>query len=140
MEEPHRPCRGGAPTVRTAAVIANVLHRYLLVLYDVGEQSLPHAFVRLHEKVKDADVPELLTERDSAFVLESLLLRYVYAKPLELKRKHDLRAAVLFLLDALVETGSSSAFRMRDDFVTPISEPPAVAASSEPRASALPAD
>jgi len=31
-----------------------------------------------------------------------------------------MRAAVLFLLDALVET-SSAAFRMRDDFVTPIS-------------------
>ena len=113
------------------------LHRYLLFLYHVGEQSLPQAFVWLHEKVRDADVPELLTERDSAFVLESLLLRYVYAKPLELKRQHDLRAAVLFLLDALVETGSSSAFRMRDDFVTPIRELPPVAASSERGASAL---
>lgn len=113
------------------------LHRYLLFLYHIGEQSLPHAFVRLYEKVKGADVPDLLTERDSAFVLESLLLRYVYAKPLELKRQHNLRTAVLFLLDTLVETGSSSAFRMRDDFVTPISELPPVAASSERGASAL---
>jgi hypothetical protein len=32
-----------------------------------------------------------------------------------------MRAAILFLLDALVETGSSAAFRMRDDFVTPLS-------------------
>ena len=97
------------------------LHRYLRFLYYVGEQSLPQAFVYLYEKLKNADVPEHLTERHSAFILESLLLRYVYAEPLELKRKHALRTAVLFLLDALVETGSSSAFRMRDDFVTPLS-------------------
>jgi hypothetical protein len=31
----------------------------------------------------------------------------------------DLGEAVLFLLDVLVERGSSAAFRMRDDFVSP---------------------
>lgn len=97
-----------------------VLRRYLAFLYHVGEQSLPEAFIRLHVKMRDANAPELLGEGDSAFVLESLLLRYVYAKPFELKRGNDMRAAVLFLLDALVETGSSAAFRMRDDFVTPL--------------------
>jgi energy-coupling factor transporter ATP-binding protein EcfA2 len=97
------------------------LHRYLRFLYYVGEQSLPHAFVYLYEKLKSTNAAVLLGEGDSAFILESLLLRYVYAKPLELKRQHALRTAVLFLLDALVETGSSSAFRMRDDFVTPLS-------------------
>lgn len=100
-----------------------VVRRYLLFLYHVGEQSLPEAFIRLHTKMHDANAPELLGERDNAYVLESLLLRYVYAKPLELKRRADMRAAVLFLLDALVETGSSAAFRMRDDFVTPLSMP-----------------
>ncbi|MDP9192257.1 MAG: ATP-binding protein [Acidobacteriota bacterium] len=98
-----------------------MLRRYLLFLYHVGEQSLPEAFIRLHAKMRDANAPELLGERDSAYVLESVLLRYVYAKPFELKRRNDMRAAVLFLLDALVETGSSAAFRMRDDFVTPLS-------------------
>jgi len=97
-----------------------VLRRYLAFLYHVGEQSLPEAFIRLHVRMRDANAPELLGEGDSAFVLESLLLRYVYAKPFELKRRNDMRAAVLFLLDALVETGSSAAFRMRDDFVTPL--------------------
>ncbi|HEY4642701.1 MAG TPA: AAA family ATPase, partial [Thermoanaerobaculia bacterium] len=97
------------------------LRRYLAFLYHVGEQSLPEAFIRLHAKLRHANAPELLGGGDSAFVLESLLLRYVYAKPFELKRRPDMRAAVLFLLDALVETGSSAAFRMRDDFVTPLS-------------------
>lgn len=98
-----------------------MLRRYLLFLYHVGEQSLPEAFIRLHAKMREVNAPELLSERDSAYVLESLLLRYVYAKPFELKHRQDMRAAVLFLLDALVETGSSAGFRMRDDFVTPLS-------------------
>ena len=59
--------------------------------------------------------------RDTTFMLEVLLQRYAYAKPLELKRMSSTREAILFLLDALVEAGSSAAFRMRDDFVTPIS-------------------
>ena len=58
---------------------------------------------------------------DTAFRLEVLLRRYVYGRPIDLKRQRDLREAVLFLLDLLVENGSSAAFRMRDDFVTPVS-------------------
>ncbi len=54
-------------------------------------------------------------------MLEVLLQRYVYPKPLELKNNPELRDAVLALLDLLVEQGSSAAFRMRDDFVTPLS-------------------
>lgn len=100
-----------------------MLCRYLAFLYHVGEQSLPEAFVRLHGKLRGGNAPELLGEGDSAFVLESLLLRYVYAKPFELKRRPDMRAAIPFLLDALVEAGSSAAFRIRYDFVTPLSAP-----------------
>ena len=51
--------------------------------------------------------------------LEVLLQHYVYGRPLELKRDHHIRDAVLLILDCLVESGSSAAFRMRDDFVTP---------------------
>lgn len=100
-----------------------VLNRYLLFLYHVGEQSLPKAFVRLHARMRQGNQTELLAEGDSSFVLEALLLRFVYSKPFELKQRLDLRAAVLFLLDALVESGSSAAFRMRDDFVTPLPTP-----------------
>lgn len=55
-------------------------------------------------------------------MMEILLQRYVYSKPLLLKERADLREAVLFLLDTLIDLGSSSAFRMRDDFVTPVSD------------------
>jgi hypothetical protein len=52
-------------------------------------------------------------------MLEVLLQRHVYARPLELKRDPALREAILYVLDVLVESGSSASFRMRDDFVTP---------------------
>ncbi|MFZ2541604.1 MAG: hypothetical protein WAW75_07490, partial [Gallionella sp.] len=57
---------------------------------------------------------------NTVFLLEVLLQRHVYGRPLELKREHGIRQSVLFLLDILVENGSSAAFRMRDDFVTPV--------------------
>jgi hypothetical protein len=61
----------------------------------------------------------MLSESDTVFMLDVLLQRYVYGRPLELKRDAPIRNAVLLILDSLVEAGSSAAFRMRDDFVTP---------------------
>lgn len=97
-----------------------VLEKYLGFLYDVGEQSLPEAFVRVAARLRSGEPQYLLSKSNSIYLLEVLLQRYVYARPLELKGRKDLREAVLFLLDHLVEAGSSAAFRMRDDFVTPI--------------------
>jgi hypothetical protein len=36
-----------------------------------------------------------------------------------LKKDARIREAVLFILDSFVESGSSAAFRMQNDFVTP---------------------
>lgn len=101
-------------------VSAAVVYRYLLFLYHVGEQSLPHAYIRIAAKLRGGDPHRLLTAHQCVFLLESLLQRHVYAKPLELKTQEHLRTAVLYLLDELVEAGSSASFRMRDDFVTPL--------------------
>ncbi|MGH2457596.1 MAG: hypothetical protein ACRDIY_01875 [Chloroflexota bacterium] len=49
----------------------------------------------------------ITTSTDTVFLLESLLRRYVYGRPLELKRDRELCAAVVFVLDLLVENGSS---------------------------------
>ncbi|KYF88440.1 AAA family ATPase [Sorangium cellulosum] len=100
-----------------------VLEKYLGLLYHVGEQSLPEAFIRVAARLKSGEPQYLLSKANSVYLLEVLLQRYVYARPLELKKRKDLREAVLFLLDQLVEAGSSAAFRMRDDFVTPVSTP-----------------
>jgi hypothetical protein len=98
---------------------STVLDDYVRFLYHVGEQSLPESFIRIAKRLKTGAGGQALS--NTVFMLEILLQRHVYARPLELKRRRELREAVLYLLDQLVEIGSSACFRMRDDFVTPIS-------------------
>lgn len=97
-----------------------VLNNYIKFLYYLGKESLPQAFVHIANCLRQGDPQKMLKEKDTIFLLEVLLQRYVYGRPLELKSKGDLKDAVLFLLDLLVEFGSSASFRMRDDFVTPV--------------------
>jgi hypothetical protein len=100
---------------------STIYEDYVSFLYHIGEQSLPDAFIRLANKLETTDPNKLLRGRNTIYLLEVLLRRHVYVRPRELKRRTDLRTAVLQLLDVLVENGSSAAFRMRDDFVTPLS-------------------
>lgn len=96
-----------------------VLDDYVRFLYHIGERSLPEAFVRVADALRLGNMQKMLEKTNTVFLLEVLLQRHVYGRPLELKRDARIRGAVLFILDSLVETGSSAAFRMRDDFVTP---------------------
>ncbi|WP_136524126.1 nSTAND1 domain-containing NTPase [Geomonas ferrireducens] len=98
-----------------------VLDDYLRFLYHIGERSLPGAFIRVAKSIKSGNAQAMLAKDNTVFLLEVLLQRHVYGRPLELKREPDLRGAILLLLDILVENGSSAGFRMRDDFVTPAS-------------------
>lgn len=100
---------------------SNILDCYVRFLYHIGEQSLPDAFIRIANRIQLGDPTKMLRSSNTVYRLEVLLKRIVYAKPLELKSRTELRNAVLLLLDSLVENGSSAAFRMRDDFVTPVS-------------------
>ena len=96
-----------------------VLDNYTGFLYHIGERSLPDAFVRVGDALRQGDAQKMLAKSDTVYMLEVLLQRWVYGRPLELKRDNRIRDAVLVILDCLVESGSSAAFRMRDDFVTP---------------------
>ena len=100
---------------------SRVLNAYVDFLYHVGAQSLPDAFIRIAQRLQQADPSQMVLEGNTIICLEILLQRYVYRHSLKLKRKRKLRDDVHFLLDFLIESGSSSAFRMRDDFVTPLS-------------------
>jgi len=95
------------------------VHAFMRYLSTIGQRSLPQAFVWVHEVVARGDSAKSFAHADSAYYLETLLGRYLYAQPHRLKSDGALRRAVLALLDALVEAGSSAAYRMRDDFVTP---------------------
>lgn len=99
---------------------ARVLESYIRFLYHVGERSLPRALVLVVECLRRGKAHELLGRSNTVFMLEVILQRYVYSRPVALKGDPALRDAVLVLLDLLVEQGSSAAFGMRDDFVTPL--------------------
>jgi hypothetical protein len=96
-----------------------VLDSYVRFLYHIGERSLPAAFLRIANAFRRGSPADMLRRSDTVFMLEVLLQGHIYARPLELKRDPDMRDAFLFVLNVLVESGSSAAFRMRDDFITP---------------------
>ncbi|MCY4651722.1 MAG: hypothetical protein OXC95_01000, partial [Dehalococcoidia bacterium] len=100
---------------------APVLLAYCYYLYEIGEGALPGAFRILANRLEVGNSADLLSDGNTMFYLESLLQRYVYGLPLRLKSDASLRTAVLHILDHLVDAGSSAAYRMRDDFVTPTS-------------------
>ena len=52
--------------------------------------------------------------------LESVLGSLIYGGASDVRRTPELRRATLSLLDSLIDAGSSAAFKMRDDFLTPL--------------------
>lgn len=101
---------------------ARVLEAYSGFLHDVGESCLPKAFTTVANSLKAGNAADMLASENSEFYLEALLQRHVYGEPFKLKQDPVVRAAVLSILDLLVEAGSSASYRMRDDFVTPLRE------------------
>jgi hypothetical protein len=99
---------------------AAILDHYVRFLYHIGEQSLPSAFVHIASRLQTGSPVPLLSGANAVFMLESLLRRFVYGRTIETKREKKIRESILFVLDRLVEAGSSAAYSMRDDFVTPI--------------------
>ena len=100
-----------------------VLLSFAYYLYKVGERALPEAFATVVDRLQMGDPAQLLSDGNTVFYLDSLLQQYVYGQPLRLKSDPELRVAVLHILDHLVDAGSSAAYKMRDDFVTPSHRP-----------------
>ena len=97
-----------------------ILEAYARYLDGVGRGSLPAAFSSVADILRKGGPSRLLGNQNTVLHLESQLVRYVYGEPSRLKSDPTLRSAVLYILDQLVEGGSSAAFSMRDDFVTPL--------------------
>ena len=100
--------------------VSAVMLAYIHYLHSIGGASLPDSFDVVANMLGNGDRRALLSNDNTVYYLESLLGRYVYAEPMALKSDPTLRAAVLFILDQLVESGSAAAYTMRDDFVTPV--------------------
>ena len=95
------------------------LSTYVRYLHNVGARSLPRAFLTLAAKLEALPSNAELSG-DTLLRFEVILAWHVHAASAAIKAVPDLRSAVLKILDMLVERGSSAAFRMRDDFVTPL--------------------
>ena len=93
---------------------------YSRYLFKVGEKSLPDALILVSNKIRQVGTGSSILNSNAQFYLETLLRRWVLSQPGRLKAKTILRDAVLHILDELVEAGSSTAYRLRDDFVTPV--------------------
>ncbi len=98
-----------------------VARAYSEYLGMVGHQSLPGSFGVLGHMLEQGDAVRIASDSSVAFNLETLLRPFVYSQPHLIKSDSRLRQVVLVILDALVAGGSASAYRMRDDFVTPYS-------------------
>ncbi len=96
-----------------------IIEHYLGFLRRIGSaRLLPAALVPLAARVATKPTAELLTPY-SVNALEEILGRFIYSDPSKLKATPEMRVAVLILLDACIEMGSSVCYRQRDDFLTP---------------------
>jgi tRNA A37 threonylcarbamoyladenosine biosynthesis protein TsaE len=94
------------------------LEAYCRFLNTIGSKSLPMAFKIVAAKLRDT--PSARLTENTQYLLESMLRRFIYSEPFRLKQKRELRESVVLVLDHLVDAGSSAAYRMRDDFITPL--------------------
>ena len=62
---------------------STVLDAYVRFLYDIGEQSLPEAFIHIVSRLQEGDPQQMMRTGDTVFRLEVLLQRSVYGRPME---------------------------------------------------------
>lgn len=86
-----------------------------------GTILLPHGLVWLDERLQQGKADEMISDRNSLFLLARILSPLVYARTGELRRSPSLRTATLRILDAMIRLGSSAAFRMREFLISPAS-------------------
>ncbi|KAA0255535.1 MAG: hypothetical protein EDX89_05590 [Acidobacteria bacterium] len=88
-------------------------------LRTVGSAIVPDALADVAEKLAEGAGRVQLTS-GAIQRLDAVLSRLIYGGSPRIRRDERLRSGVLALLDAMIEGGSSSAYRMRDDFLTPL--------------------
>ena len=92
---------------------------YSYFLEKTGSPTLPDAILSLAAKMPTPGRSALLSEV-TVFYLETILTRLIYGGNSSIRVETDLRQAAMKLLDELVVAGSSVAYKLRDDFLTPM--------------------
>jgi hypothetical protein len=91
---------------------------YAYYLAKAGTLTLPDSLIEVSSKLAESASRALLNE-NAIFYLEEILTRMIYGGNGRIRIEGALRDATLRILDALVAAGSSPAFKLRDDFLTP---------------------
>jgi hypothetical protein len=100
-----------------------VLHSYANYLYHIGEGSLPNAFILITRKFGDQLGESFVADDTLRWYLDALVSRCLFENLASIRKSAPMRGAMMAILDALVHAGSSIAFQLRDDFVTPTAMP-----------------
>jgi hypothetical protein len=91
---------------------------YAYYLAKPGTPTLPDALVDVAKKLLEGVGRAHLSE-NAIYYLEEILTRLIYGGSSRIRAEATLRQATLTILDALVAAGSSPAYKLRDDFLTP---------------------
>jgi hypothetical protein len=105
--------------VRKVGSAPPICKSFIRLLDSVGSRLLPGALELLDDCLQTGDPKVVLSDSDSLFRLSRMLTPLVFAQTGVLRRAPTLRSAALRVLDAMIEHGSSAAFRMRDFLITP---------------------
>jgi len=105
--------------VLQAGTVPRVCKSFIRLLDGVGAFLLPKGLLCLDEVVQSGNPDELIGDRNSLFSLSRILTPFVFSQTATLRSVPDLRDATLRILNAMVDQGSSAAFRMRDFLISP---------------------
>jgi hypothetical protein len=93
---------------------------FITLLDSVGNQTLiPEGIKWIAKHVRADETGTLLGDRTALLLLARLLTPLVYGRTATVRQSSTLRDAVLDILNAMVDSGSSAAFRMREFLITP---------------------
>jgi hypothetical protein len=93
---------------------------FITLLDSVGNQTLiPEGITWIAKHVRADETGTLLSDRTTLLLLARVLTPLVYGRTAAVRQSSTLRDAVLNILNAMVDSGSSGAFRMREFLITP---------------------
>jgi energy-coupling factor transporter ATP-binding protein EcfA2 len=85
----------------------------------IGTGFLPEALLWLSANLSKGNREVILNQINTAFYLESILRNVIYSVGIQLRNNEPLKEAIVILLDALVDNGSSVSFQLRESIITP---------------------
>jgi hypothetical protein len=118
------PLQGHSEDIRKffekVGISPHVCLAFIALLDSVGNQTLmPDGINWIAKNVLADKTGTLLVDKNALLLLTRVLTPLVYGGTARIRQSSTLRNAVLDVLDAMVNAGSSTAFRMREFLITP---------------------